>query len=280
MRKLDPSSAAVLGHFGNELCRYRDAASMSRDALGRECWVSGSLVKAIERADRIPSQDFTQRAEKALGLGTGGPLSRLWEEAVWPVVSGRSHPEYFQAYAEVEARAKHLRQFEPLAIPGLLQTEDYAREVLRNTSPDFTEEDVEDLVRARMERQIILDGDEPPMLVAVIDENALRRPVGGPGVMRAQLKHLIEAAQRPKVVVQVVPLSTGKHVGLGGSFVIAGFGNGAADVVYYETAATGHVIDQTETVASCGAIFEAMRGEALTRDASIELIREIQGEHQ
>lgn len=268
-RELDPS-ASVLAFFGSELRRSRLAAGLSQDKLGQECYVSGSLVRMIESAQRMPGRDFARRADET--LGSDGTLSRMW-----PLVSREAYPTWFRPVAEVEREATTLREFECLVVPGLLQTEDYARAVLRAGRPDYTDEQVEEFVAARMERQAILSRPDPPLLVAVLDESVLARRVGSDAIMREQLERLVEVAQRPKIVLQVVPLSTGAHVGVVGPFVIFSFGDGHS-MVSLEAAGTGQLIDQAEEVAASLVTYDVLRGEALPRDASIDLIRKAQGE--
>jgi Domain of unknown function (DUF5753) len=112
-----------------------------------------------------------------------------------------------------------------------------------------SEDEVDQRVTARLERQAILDRDEPPLLWVVIDEAALRRPVGGRKVMRAQVEHLVEVAQRPSVLIQVIPLEVGAHEGVNGAFVIAEFAS-APSIVFLETALTGLVAERPEDVAA------------------------------
>lgn len=218
-RDLDPS-ASVLAYFGAELRRRRQAAGYSQEQLARAIIYSPSLVGAVETATRMPSRDFARRCDDVLDADE--TFDRLW-----PLVSRETYPTWFQQFAELEREATSLRTFMPLAIPGLLQTEDYARALFRAGRPWDTAAQVEELVDARIGRQAILVSDDPPMLRVVIDESALRRPIGsangGSAVMAGQLEILADAATRPRVVIQVVPLSTGEHVGLVGGFTIAGF---------------------------------------------------------
>lgn len=266
MRELDPGASA-LEYFGSELRRHRLAAGMSQDKLGSECLVSASLVGFFEKAQRVPSLDFMQRADATFGVDVFA--------AMWRLVARQSaHPSWFRQFAEIEASARLLRQFEPLAVPGLLQTEAYARAAIRAARPDYPAERVEELVAARMERQAILDGDDAPTLVVCLHEGVLTCPVGGVEVMAEQLEHLIEMSQRPKIVVQVVPQSVGAVAGLAGMFTIATLNNGDAEVVYFETVATGQLVDDGDAVAACVTAFEVLRGEALPREQSRELIRE------
>lgn len=119
MKDLDPPTT-VPAHFGGELRRRRMAAGLSQEQLGKQCLASASLVRMIEMTQRVPKRDFAQRADDALGTGgTFGDLLRL--------VGQEGHPTWFRPFAEHEAEASTLRVFEPLAVPGLLQTEDYAR---------------------------------------------------------------------------------------------------------------------------------------------------------
>ncbi len=140
-----------------------------------------------------------------------------------------AYPAWFRDWVEIEREAVSLRWFEPLLIPGLLQTEEYARAVLAAAHPASPQDEVERLVSARMDRQAILDQAGPPLLWVILDEGVLTRPVGGPAVMRDQIERLIKAARQPRIVLQVVPLGAGAHAGLAGRFAIASF-DGPADV--------------------------------------------------
>lgn len=136
-----------------------------------------------------------------------------------------------------------------------------------------SEDEIDQMVSARMERQAILDRDEPPLLWVVLDEGVLCRPVGGPDVM-GQVEHLIETAQRASVVVQVIPGAVGAHEGLAGAFVIADF-QAAPSIVYLETALTGLVVERPADVSAVTLRYETLKTEALPRAASLELLREV-----
>ena len=146
--------------------------------------------------------------------------------------------------------------------------------MLRGALPDATEEEVEEQVSARLERQQILARRDPPMLWAIMDEGTLRRRVGAADIMREQLGHLIEASQSPKIKVLVVPASAGAHVGLSGAFVIAEFRD-APDVVYLDTAAQGQIADHPDIVKACAQVFDTLRAEALPPRVSLDLIAEV-----
>ena len=165
----------------------------------------------------------------------------------------------------------------PLRAPcersNLLQTEDYARAMLR-TQVMATDEEIEEMVAARLARQAILSRDRPPMFWVILDEGVLRRPVGGPKVMGEQLRHLADAARRPSIVLQVIPLSACAHQGMSGSFVIAEFEK-AAPVVYQDTAARGQVIEDADDIEAVSVMWDTLMAEALPRNASRELVEEV-----
>ena len=158
-----------------------------------------------------------------------------------------------------------------MLVPGLAQTAGYARAVLA-TQPNTTDEQVDEFVTARLERQVILDRDEPPLLWLVIDEAVLHREVGGTKVMHDQLAHLTQMSERPNVTVEVIPYAAGAHSGLLGAFAIADFAD-APSVVYLETAAGGQIAEERSVVAGIALAFDTLRSETLPRGASRDLIR-------
>ncbi len=172
-----------------------------------------------------------------------------------------------------------MKIYNALTVSGLLQTEDYARALFRACKPQDTDEEIDQLVATRLERQEILARPKPPMLWQEIDEAVLRRPVGGPRVMADQLGYLAEAARRPGIVLQVVPFSAGAHAGLLGEFVLLGFDDGHS-LAYTEAVDSGHLIERPEEVAAFGLAFDALRAVTLTPEASIELILRIKGEYE
>ena len=159
-----------------------------------------------------------------------------------------------------------------MLIPGLLQTEEYARAVLAAAHPASPEDEVERLVSARMDRQAILDQAEPPLLWVILDEGVLTRPVGGPVVMRDQIERLVKAARRPRIVLQVVPAGAGAHAGLDGHFVLASF-DGPPDVVYLNNTLAGQIVERPRDVARVALLYDILKAEALSPRASADLAR-------
>lgn len=187
-------------------------------------------------------------------------------EELWPEVLRRRELPWFRPWAEAERDATSLRSFECAVLPGLLQTEAYARAVL--SSGPLGGDEVEGHVAARLKRQAaVFERSRPPLTVFVIDEMALRR--GDPGIMRPQLDHLVEMAQRPFVMVHVLPLHAGLHPGQAGAFVIASL-DGRPDVAYLDDQAEGRVIDD---VAGLWRTWDTLRSVALPRDLSMALLR-------
>jgi transcriptional regulator with XRE-family HTH domain len=257
---------SALSLFADELQAARAKAGMSREELAARINYSASLIGMIETRRRVPTLDFAQRCDAA--FGTPGTFERIQQR-----LRTEPFPSWFRPFAHHEAEATALRTFQLVLIPGLLQTADYARAVL-STRVGATEDEIEQLVAARLERQAILDRDHPPLLWAVLDEGVLRRPVGGRDAMRGQVEHLIEMAQRPNVVIQVIGSNVGAHAGLLGAFVIADLA-GAPSIVYLETALTGMIVERPEDVAAVTLRYDALKSEALPRAASLEVLKEV-----
>lgn len=258
----------MLELLAEELRRARTGAGMSQEVLAKELNYSASLVAMVEQCRRVPRQEFTRRCDDA--LGTGGILSRIREklrrEALLP---------WFREWAAAEQQAVALRWYEPLVVPGLLQTEAYARALLTGAGRfRFTADEIEQHVASRLERQEVLHRENPPHFVAVLDEYALRRAIGGPAVMRAQAQHLLELGARPRVHLHVVPGTAGAYPGLNGAFVLATL-DGGEDLAYLDNQLQGQIADRPADVQSLRDTWEAVRAEALPHQRSVELIEEV-----
>ncbi|MGW7073606.1 helix-turn-helix domain-containing protein [Streptomyces sp. NPDC054855] len=265
IRDLDPS-ASPLDYYGSELRRLREAAGLKQGQLGSCIFCTGSLVGQIETAKKVPTRDFSERVDAA--LGTDGVFSRL----VGLVLKSQL-PTWFQPFAEMEAKATHLSTYQAQLVYGLLQTEEYARAVLASGMPS----QLEDLVAARMERQRILDREHPPLSIVILDEAVLHRPIGGFGVMRNQLAHLLDVANRRWVGLQVLPYSAGEHAGLVGSFTALRFVH-EPDLVYTEDLISGHTTAHPETVREAARRYANLQAAALSEGDSAELISRVMEE--
>jgi transcriptional regulator with XRE-family HTH domain len=265
-RELDPG-ASTLAFFGAELRRHRVAAGLSQDDLGRAINFSGALVGRVEMAERMPSQDFAERCDEA--LHTGGFFGRFRD-----LVKREAFPSWFGPFVEYEERASKIDNWDNRFVPGLLQTEDYARAVLRAGRPREAPEVIERDVAARMDRQAILARENPPLLWCVLDEAVLRRPVGGPETMGEQVKRLEEVADSTSVVLQVLPFGVTEHHGADGPLTILEFSSGPP-VAYAEGWRSGRMIESAAEVADAVVSFDLIRAAALSRGASLDLIRSV-----
>jgi transcriptional regulator with XRE-family HTH domain len=264
-RNLD-ATASPMAFFGAELRHARLAADMSQEQVGRQINFSGDMVGKVETSERAPSPLFAAGCDGVFPHLDGLfsrllGLARRWEGP---------YPQWFRDWLQAEQEATSLRWWEPILVPGLLQTSDYARAIFA-AGPDTTEDGLEQMVTARIERQAILDRPNPPTLWVVLDEMVLHRCVGSPKIMCEQLMHLAELARRPRITIQVVPAKTGAHAGLLGAIIIAGFAD-SPDIVYLETSADGQVIDKPSVVAQVTLRFDTVRAVALPRDESLDLI--------
>ena len=270
-RDLDPG-ASLLAFFGAELRRRRAATGMSQDQLGQEINFSAALVGRIELGERVPSPDFARRCDDL--FAAGGLFAHLRKVMNSDV---HAYPTWFWEFVEREREATSIREFNALAVPGLLQTEDYARALFRACKPTDSDEEIGQHVAARVERQRILERSRPPMLWAVVDEGVLRRPVGGAIVFHEQLGHLAKVSRRPGVVFQVMPFSAGAHAGLLGEFILLGLAGGR-DLAYTESVESARLIEQPDELAAFDLVFDMIRAVALPPEASIDLIARVQGE--
>jgi len=262
---LDPG-ASPLDYYGFELRRHREAAGLTQKQLGDIVNYTGSLVGQIETARKLPTQEFSERVDAA--LGTGGLLSRLVG-----LVMRSQLPAWFQQVAELEARAVEICTFHTHSVHGLLQTEAYARAVLGT----LDQSDLDDRTAVRLARQRIFEKNEPPVLWAVISEAALRQEIGGRETMRGQLTHLLAFEHNPRINIQVLPFSVGAHAGLTGSFNLYRFASDPA-IVYTELYGSGHPTANPDTVKDCSLRYDHLQAAALSLRDSAELIRRVMEE--
>ncbi|MGI5454401.1 helix-turn-helix domain-containing protein [Streptomyces sp. CA-249302] len=262
---LDPG-ASPLDYYGYELRRYREAASLTQRQLGDILNYTGSLIGQIETARKLPTLEFSERADAA--LDTGGALSRLVE-----LVMRSQLPAWFRQVAELEARAVEICTFQMGMIHGLLQTDAYARATLG--ALDRT--NLDDRTAVRLARQRIFEKDEPPVFWMVISEAALYQEIGGPETMRGQLARLLTFEDNPLINIQVLPFSAGAHAGLTGSFNLYRFASDPT-IVYTEGYGSGHPTANPDTVKDCSLRYDHLQAAALSLKDSAELIRRVMEE--
>jgi transcriptional regulator with XRE-family HTH domain len=263
-----------------ELRRLRDAATLTgEEAAGRLGW-SPSKISRIETGTTAPGPaDLRRLLDLYEVSGTQrGRLELLGQSAGqrgwWDAYSDTLGPEY-TALIALEAEAESVRWYSPMLVPGLLQTERYAREVISSGLLIAPPGEVERRVQVKMTRQRVLAGDNPVQLSVVLDEAAVLRMVGGGGIMREQLAHLAKMASQPTVTVQVLPLSAGPHPATTGEFTILAFPELIApDVVYLENMTSDLYVEREGEVYRYGMAFDRLRELALTPEKSAQLITE------
>ncbi|MCO5999523.1 helix-turn-helix domain-containing protein [Actinoallomurus rhizosphaericola] len=250
-----------------DLRRYRQARKQSVTEVGRIMGVARTSVSNFEAMRRRPDVDHLKRLDAT--WRTGGHFLRLLTFARL-----NHDPNWFKEHLFYEARAYMLRVFEPLVIPGLLQTEDYARTVLMA-------EDAEDIaadLQVRFARQEILNRKNPPRVHVLLDEGVIDRQVGGPGIMRDQLAHLLTISEPGgPVTLRVVPRSAGYHRGLMGAFKIMTC-DPEGDIAYTEAAEGGRLVLDGAGVKRFVVRFDEIGADALSRSASRELIKRVMEE--
>lgn len=256
--------------IGRQIRGNRERAGLSQRELAKLVLISPTMLSAMERGARGIKREHLERLDKA--LGTGGTLIDSWDTS-----SDLGLPEWYHDGAERERAAFEIREYNPLVIPGLLQTEEYTRTLLQVGLPTRTPAEIEDLTRGRMERQTILTSERPPRLLVTLDESVLRRPFGGREIMKRQVAHLLAASEEPNTSIQVVPYETEHHPGLSEPFTLYTIHN-KSTIVYVETRRAGSTTDDLEAVDDYTRLFGDLLGVALPPVASRQLIAKIQGE--
>jgi transcriptional regulator with XRE-family HTH domain len=261
--------------LGQELRKLREAAGSTIDQVAERMACSASKISRIETGQSgVSSREvrdilaaYRVEGEKVEELVE---MAREAKQRGWWQLYGSV---LTSAYVGLEAAAAELRSFEPLVIPGLLQTEEYARAMVLTGWPDMSTEDVEQRIRVRMKRQSLLLQDDPLQLSIILDEAALRRPVGGIGAMRRQLERLVTAAEQPNITLQVLPLAAGAHGGMDGAFTILLFDEPASqDLVFAANGAGGLFLEKDDEIDRYTGIFDGLRNDALSPRESIEMI--------
>ena len=260
--------------LGEELRGARaDAGYKSQDQLARELGFDRTVIVKAESGSRPPSEDVAAKiAEKFPGLANGlyVHLAGIARKSTGPI------PGWFADWLTRESEATSLRIWQPIIVPGLLQTADYARALFVGERSNLGDDALDELVVARLVRQGIFDKPEPPHLWVVLDEAVLHRLIGTPKTTHDQLVHLADMSERSYIMVQVVPASTGAHAGLACAFMI-GSVDGEPDVALFE-AVEDQTIKDAEVIRKAAVAFDLVRGDTLSRSASQDLILKVANE--
>lgn len=260
---IDPA-ANPLSFFASEIIRLRNAAGLSQQALAKRLNYSTSQITKIETCQRLPKPDLAQLLDEI--LPSDGLFCRLL-----PLVERSSVLPWFRPLFDVEGAATQIYTYESYLVPGLLQTEAYARAAVEATRPMLSSDDVDQAVALRMTRQEIFDREDGPSVWAVLDESALLRDVGSMALMRHQYHHFVKMHQHPRVVIQVIPNRAGLTCAFGRPFSKLSFRH-QSDLVYVEDLGSARYIREQDEVARYSLTFDHLRASALSDDKSAELI--------
>ena len=283
------SPTAKARRVAGTLREMRTRAGMSAPDAAHGVDHDASWLSRVERVETRPHPNDVRALLTLYGnlspeaIEAVVAVARQAKQKGWWYKYSDAMPEWFGNYIGLETDAAMIRTYEVQAIPGLLQTEEYARATIMAGATPGPPALIDKQVALRVDRQTLLNSDEPPQIRVVLDEAVLRRPVGGHKVMGAQIEHLVVLAARPNVQVQVLPLAAGVHAGLNGSFVILDFApppvhypSAAEDrLVYIDTLLSAIYLEEPGEVAAYAAVFEQLRAEALPPEDSCHLMRTI-----
>ncbi|MFJ9696502.1 helix-turn-helix domain-containing protein [Kitasatospora sp. NPDC101183] len=271
--------------LGSELRRLRDSAGKTTEDAAKALECSRAKISRIETG-----ASGIRRLDLGILLNLYGVTAREDREVLevlardskkrgWWHDYGDTVPPAYADFLGLEGDARYIRTWQSMVVPGLLQTEQYARSILGANPAAVRPERIEQLVEIRMERKEVLSKPDPARFSAIIWEPALRCPVGGRDVQRAQLQHLAEVAQLPNVTLQVVPLAVGATAGACGAFVMFGFTDSPnPGAVFLETLTSSHYMEQQAELDGYGLVFEYLRSSALSPESSVDMISAIAAE--
>jgi transcriptional regulator with XRE-family HTH domain len=276
----EPGSVVRRMLLGSQLRRLRESRGVTREAAGYSIRASESKIsrmelgrvsfKARDVEDLLTLYGITDETERTSLLS----LAREANVAGWWHSYSDVLPNWFPTYVGLEGAASLIRVYEVQFVHGLLQTEEYARAVVRRGMKAASVADVERRVALRLERQKYLVAENAPDLHIVLDEAALRRPYGDREVMRGQLQHLIDVSERTNVRLQIMPFSFGGHSGESGAFTILSFPESdLSDVVYVEQLTSALYLDKREDVAQYEHALKELQQDSPGPDESRDLLR-------
>jgi hypothetical protein len=265
--------------LGAQLRKLREQAGISRDDAGYQIRASGSKISRME----LGRVSFRERDVSDLidFYGVIDPVQRegllaLVREAnaaPWWQKYGDAMPDWFAMYVGLEESASLIRGYDAQFVPGLLQTEEYARAVISQASTSVTDTELDRRLALRMGRQKMMARENPPRFWSVMDEAVLRRPIGGPEVMRGQLQRLITVAEEPHITLQIMPFRFGGHAAEGGSFTILRFADPEmSDIVYMEQLTSALYLDKSDDLDRYAAVMERLSVTASSPEQTREIL--------
>jgi len=271
----NPHTSVRSRTVANELRKLREERELSCAEVAKMLGVSVSKISRIETGiSGLQSDDVATllgfykvppaKRNELLELLRRGDTKGWWERQA-------GLPKLWRAVIDYENKATRIQNYEPLIIPGLLQTGEYCEAMLRGTDETLSDAEIDNLVATRMARQTVLTRSTAPQFLAVFHEAALRMWVGGQGVMARQLRHLLNMAERPNIMMRAVPFSAGANVALRGSFIILELAD-EPDLVHVENQITGMFLEEDADLAGYRLALRNILGVALAPDATATLI--------
>lgn len=268
--------------LGTELRRLRDSSGFKLEEVAGELGVAPSTLSRIETGKAPTKSAYLSQMLEMYGVTDSGQrqvlidMAREGHRKGWWAAYDDVLPSGFDIYVGLEAETAAIRSYEISVVHGLLQTSDYARAVLREMFPRHTAQQIDRLVDLRMARQHRLD-DEPPLeLWAILDEAVIRRPVGGPAIMRKQLSHLLAEGDRPSITMQILPFACGAHAAHAGPFTILEFPDRSDSEVAYVESVAGYIyLEKDRDVRARSEAFNRLRAAALSPSTSAETISQV-----
>ncbi|MET7637676.1 helix-turn-helix transcriptional regulator [Streptomyces sp. NPDC005438] len=257
--------------YGEELRRRREAAGLTQEELGERVICSGSLIAHFEAGRRKPQPDIAQRMDEV--LETGGLFARMRR-----TLHKARFADHFAPVAELETQATAICEYAVSLVPGLLQTEAYAREIFQTAEANPRPEEIDRGVVNRLERARLLDDPSTPVYWVILNENVIRAVVGGPAVMAEQLRHISQLGRQGRVLVQVMPHSVGAHATMHSMMRLFSFSD-APEAVYVEGLHTGSLIDDPAMVRRLQDAYDLSRAAALAPRASLDLLDSVAEEY-
>jgi transcriptional regulator with XRE-family HTH domain len=268
--------------MGLELRRLREGTGLTGEDVGKRLGWSVSKVSRIEKAragvpwsdvsDLLDVYDIDDRTRAELIQLCKDSRQQAWWQPYNDILASFRN---LATYIDLESAASSVRMYTPLTVPGLLQTEEYARSIITTARPlELSDEEIERRVELRMGRQEVIAKDPPLQLWVIVDEAALHRQVGGPQVMKAQLDHLAKVARRPEITLQIIPYDAGGHVAMAGEFSIFSFPDDP-DMLYVETVTGTLYLDREADIRRAALCFDHLRSTAHTAVDSVKLINAV-----
>ncbi|MEU6810096.1 helix-turn-helix transcriptional regulator [Streptomyces sp. NPDC046831] len=262
--------------LGRQIKVARERAGLSQKELGDRIGYGEEMISSVERARRTPQPELLAAVDRLLDCG--GLLASAAEDVERAKTRRRvRHPEWFRDYARLEAEAVELCYFANQAVPGLFQTQEYARAVFASRQPLFDEDTIEQRVAARMARQALMTRWPAPTVSAIIQESVLRQPFGGPVVQRGQVEQLVRIGRLRHVEIQVMPTASEDHAGMGGPFTLL-TPKGRPQVAYLEVQHFSRLVTDPEEVRVLAAKHGSIRGQALAPRESLCLLEKMLGD--